>query len=284
MTNKTQTIVAWIVAFVLMSGLAIYQRTTGPTYPKSGTTTVGGVDVKYSIIRTFGGPGDADVRITIPDKNIRGEMIFKRYKSYDEWTIQEMKVEGNELVGYLPHLPPAGKMIFEIFLEKDKERVMVTKEPVILRFKGSVPDFILIPHIIFMFTAMVFSLRAAISGLYKWDTTFSYSKYTLILFAIGGLMFGPMVQYYAFGFLWTGWPLADGSFNLLKFGDLTDNKTLMGIATWVIAYIQMRRNPNAKYWAVIAAVVLIAVYLIPHSAMGSEIDFRELENIPQPKL
>lgn len=284
MKYTTKSIIAWVVAFVLMAGLAIYQRATGPTYPKKGTVTVGGTEVDYSIIRSFGGPGDADIRIEVPDKSVRGELIYKRFKSYDDWTIQEMKWEGNELVGYLPHLPPAGKMIFEVFLEKDGDKKMLSGDAVILRFKGSVPDFILIPHIIFMFTAMVFSLRAAISGLNKWDSTFNLTKFTLIFFAIGGLILGPLVQYYAFGFLWTGWPLAEGSLNLLKFGDLTDNKTLFGIVAWVIAFIQMKRNPKATYWAIFAAVVLIAVYLIPHSLLGSEIDFREIQNVPQPKF
>jgi len=284
MKYTTKSIIAWVVALLLMAGLAIYQRATGPTYPKKGTVEIGGVEVDYSIIRSFGGPGDADIRIEVPDKNVRGELIYKRFKSYDDWTIQDMKWEGNELVGYLPHLPPAGKMLFEVFLEKDGDKKMITGEPVLLRFKGSVPDFILIPHVIFMFTAMVFSLRAAISGLNKWDNTFNLTKYTLIFFGIGGLILGPLVQYYAFGFLWTGWPLAEGSINLFKFGDLTDNKTLFGIIGWVIAFIQMKRNPNAKYWAVIAAIILTAVYLIPHSLLGSEIDFRELENVPQPKF
>ncbi len=280
MSLRLKTIIAWLIAFVLMSLLAIYQRTTGPTYPKRGSVEVGGSTVNFSMPRSFGGPGDADIRIEIPDKSIKGQLVYRRYKSYDDWSTQEMKLEGNELVAYLPHLPPAGKMIFEVFLEKGADKQKITAEPVILRFKGSVPDFVLIPHILLMFTAMVFSLRAAISGIYKWESTFTFTKFTLIFFAMGGLIFGPIMQLYAFGYLWTGWPVADGSFNLIKFGDLTDNKTLIGIVTWLIAYIQIRRNRNAKYWAIAAAVVLIGVYLIPHSALGSEIDFRELKNMP----
>ncbi len=265
-----------------MSGLAIYQRLTGPTHPLGGKVEVGGTTVKYSLPRTFGGPGDADVVIKAEDISITGEIKFKRFKSHDDWTLTKLTRKGNELYAYLPHLPPAGKVIYEIFLEKNSDRKMITKEAVILRFKGSVPDFILYPHIFFMFLAMVISLRAAVSGAFKWDDTYKLALWTVVCFVIGGLILGPLVQYYAFGALWTGWPLANSTFDLLKFGDLTDNKTLMGIVAWAIALWQIRKNPNAKYWAVIASIVLIAVYLIPHSALGSEIDFRELEgNVKQ---
>ncbi len=274
-----KSIIAWIIAFILMIGLAVYQRLTGPTHPKRGSIEISGTTIKYSLPRSFGGPGDADVVLEIPDKSISGEIKFKRYKSHDDWSTNKMQRDGNKLIAYLPHLPPAGKVMYEIFLEKNGEKKMLSNEPVILRFKGSVPDFFLYPHIFFMFLAMVFSARAAISGLFKWDNTYKLSLYTLILFAIGGLILGPIVQYYAFGALWTGWPFAGGEFNLLKFGDLTDNKTLAGILAWVIAVIKMKQNPNSKYMALIAALVLIAVYLIPHSLLGSEIDFRELENV-----
>lgn len=277
---KYQKILAWVFAFIFMAGVAAYQRYTGPTYPKRGSTELNGTTIDFKLNRSFGGPGDADIRVETEDMSIEGELKFRRYKSHDEWTTVDMKREGNELVAYLPHLPPAGKMIYEVFLQKGSEKVMLSNEPVILRFKGSVPDFILIPHIIFMFLAMVFSTRAAISGIFKWDDTFTLSKWTTIFFMVGGLVLGPMVQYYAFGFLWTGWPLADGTLNLFKFGDLTDNKTLTGIVIWIIALWQMRRNRNAKYWAIIAAVVLLAVYLIPHSLLGSEIDFREIDPHP----
>jgi uncharacterized membrane protein len=72
-----------------------------------------------------------------------------------------------------------------------------------------------------------------------------------------------MVQKYAFGELWTGIP----------FGwDLTDNKTLIGFIFWFIAVWKIRKED--KYlWVIIAAIVLLAIYSIPHSMFGSELNY-----------
>ena len=95
----------------------------------------------------------------------------------------------------------------------------------------------------------------------------SYTVATIFSFLLGGLILGPIIQLYAFGALWTGWPFGH---------DLTDNKTLASFILWIIAVWRLRKNPNARGWVLVASLGLLAVYLIPHSVLGSEIDFREL--------
>jgi len=81
---------------------------------------------------------------------------------------------------------------------------------------------------------------------------------------IGGMILGPIVQLYAFGDLWTGWPFG---------GDWTDNKTLFAFVFWVIAFFVLRKNRSNRLWPIIAFVALLAIYLIPHSMGGSELDY-----------
>jgi hypothetical protein len=77
------------------------------------------------------------------------------------------------------------------------------------------------------------------------------------------MVLGPIVQYYAFGDLWTGIP----------FGwDLTDNKTLIALLFWILAVIMNRKKERPLYTA-LAAFVLLLVYSIPHSLFGSELDY-----------
>ncbi|MCX8055813.1 MAG: hypothetical protein N3A67_09145, partial [Ignavibacteria bacterium] len=85
------------------------------------------------------------------------------------------------------------------------------------------------------------------SNLYK------YALWTTILFFIGGMILGPLVQKFAFDAYWTGWPFGH---------DLTDNKTLVALIFWLIALFKLRKNPTNKTWAIIAAIVMLAVYLI----------------------
>ena len=116
---------------------------------------------------------------------------------------------------------------------------------------------------------MVFSIRAGIEAYYRRENIFKFTQYTVILFFLGGLILGPIVQKYAFGALWTGWPFGH---------DLTDNKTIVAFIFWAIALFKVMKNKTHRTWVLIATAALIAVYLIPHSVLGSEIDFTQIQN------
>jgi hypothetical protein len=253
----------WIFAVVFTVTIFGYQRATGPTYPIKSSVTMGENKLNYKLPRSHGGNTDATISINAPDQSIEGKIIYKRYKTKDEYTELPMIREGEQLVGVLPHQPPAGKLEYNISLKKGEQIEKLNDKNVVIRFKGSVPGYILVPHILFMIIAMIFSSRTGIEAIVKGRQTFTYALVTLISLTIGGLILGPLVQYHAFGEFWTGWP--NGK-------DLTDNKTALGVIFWLIAVLVMRKNKGNRLWAIIAALVLLAVYLIPHSMFGSELD------------
>jgi hypothetical protein len=269
MSKKTSTFL-WIAAFVFMAAIAIYQRMTGPTYPAKGSESINGVMVDYNLPRSSDGNGKEVIGIEVPDKSISGEIKHDTLKGHVEgdWEIEAMTRRGDSLFADLPKLPAAGKMVYHIYLSKDGgEKVHLSEEAIILRYKGVVPDYYLYPHIFFMFLAMVLSTRTGLQAIFKGPHLMSYTVATVFSFLLGGLILGPIIQLYAFGALWTGWPFGH---------DLTDNKTLASFILWIIAIWRLRKNPNARGWALVASLGLLAVYLIPHSVLGSEIDFREL--------
>jgi hypothetical protein len=247
-----------------MAALAIYQRTTGPTYPKTGNITIDKEKINYELLTSFGGEGNAPVKLIVKDRTINGKIKYRRYKSYDTIsTVALSRIDDTLTIG-IPHQPPAGKVEYEIILSKDGKEYPLRKDPVIIRFKGHVPEFFLIPHIIFMFSAMWFSLRTGFEALAKGKNVYKLTIATTLLFFFGGIIMGPIIQMYAFGALWTGWPFGH---------DLTDNKTLVAFIMWLVALWKLKKNPEMKGWAIAAAAVLLAVYLIPHSVLGSEIDY-----------
>jgi hypothetical protein len=123
-----------------------------------------------------------------------------------------------------------------------------------------------------MFFAMVLSLRTGLEVLVKGKNTYLFTSATMLLFLVGGLILGPVVQKYAFDAYWTGWPWGY---------DLTDNKTIVAFIFWTIAWFVLRKNRENRVWPAVATIVMLAVYLIPHSALGSEIDYTKLENQPK---
>lgn len=274
MNSKWKSFFLWSLSFFLMLSISVYQRLTGPTNPVRGKTFIGQSEIRFKLIRSWGENSGAQIKIHIPDEHVTGTCVFRRYKSNDEWDTLAMKRNGNELSVILPQLEPAGKMMYQIVLYDEEKDVTLNPEPAILRYKGSVPPVILVPHIVFMFLAMLFSIRTGFEALFIRKKPYILSLWTIIFLVAGGLILGPIVQKFAFGAYWTGWPLGT---------DLTDNKTAVAFIFWLIAVLVLRKNRQNRVWPIIASIILLTIYIIPHSMMGSEIDYQKNEEIQQSK-
>lgn len=261
---KGKNALLWVFAVVVTLATAYYQRSTGPTYEKRGTANVGGTEVRYKLIRSAESTGDAEVKVRVADPGITGEIKYRRFKTSEEWTVEPMSKSEGFLLGRLPVQPPAGKLEYHVILTAGERKVDLAGEPVVIRFTGAVPLWVLIPHIIIMFTAMMMSLRTLLEAIFRKKSTYTFAWITVVTLFVGGLILGPVVQKYAFGEFWTGWPFGH---------DLTDNKTLLAWVMWVVALVRLYRNRSHTTWVVVAGIVLMLVYLIPHSMFGSELDY-----------
>jgi hypothetical protein len=270
MSTTSKAVLWWVFAVVFTILAAEYQKMTGPTYPVKGKTSLNGHEIKYKLIRTAENDKDAEISIEVPEIEINALVYYKRYKSNDSITTSPMIREGNKLTFLMPKQPAAGKMMYKIELASGNQLVYLSKkneEFVVMRFKGPVPPYILIPHILFMFLGLLFSTRTAIESLIKGARTYKFALFTLLFLIPGGLILGPFVQKFAFGAYWTGWPFGH---------DLTDNKTLVMVLAWAFAVYKLKKDPSNKVWPVAAALIVLIVYLIPHSMLGSEIDYTKL--------
>jgi hypothetical protein len=253
----------WTLAVIITFAAIIYQRRTGPTYDKKVSATIENVVYNFKLIRSHGGESDCKIQIAVPDPEVTGKMMFKLYPTKNDWTIVDFMREGENLIAFLPKLPPAGKYEYKVSLFKNNTEYALNKsEPVIIRFKGHVPGFVLIPHIIFMFFAMFLGNVAGIMAIFKHSKFRFYGTLTVIFLFIGGMILGPIVQKFAFGEFWAGVPFA---------WDLTDNKTLISFLFWGLAWVMNRKKERPVY-TIVASIVMILVYSIPHSMHGSQLD------------
>ena len=262
-------ILLWIIAFIITIGSAIYQRMTGPTYPYRGEVVLEEGEISFKLLRSETVGKDLKIELNIPNSDVTGTVRFRRYKSDDPWREIQMIHNEDELVARLPSQPTAGKIVYFVHVNKNGKQISLSgKEPIVARYKGYVPEIILIPHILLMFLAMLFSNRAALEALDHRGNAYAYMLWTIGFFFVGGFIFGPLVQKYAFGELWTGVP----------FGfDLTDNKTLIAMLGWIWAWVKNRKGREARGWIIFAAILMVTVYLIPHSVLGSELDYTKME-------
>jgi hypothetical protein len=265
----------WVVAVLVMLGAAVFQRLTGPTYPLSGAYELDGVAHTYSLTRSGVSTEDERVAIPRPSGDATASLYYKRFRTDDSLTAVPLSVEGDQLVGTLPRQPAAGKLEYTIKVQVASGASWLPGEgeTVVIRFKDPVPLWLLLPHVFCMFFGILFGLRTGLAALFDPRGMLRLAVVTLVLLTVGGMILGPIVQNLAFGALWTGFP----------FGyDLTDNKTLIMWAVWIVALVLLLRrqvSADAQRTAVLAAtVVMMAVYLIPHSLRGSELDYSQIDS------
>ncbi len=272
--HRSREALLWILAFVLTASAAGYQRFTGPSYPARGAFQVRGRSYDYRLVRNA--LTDSAARVAIPDTGVPGALHFKRYRTDDDFTSVAMRVEDGELVGYLPAQPPAGKLEYFLTLRTPDGVIRVPDQAdgnVVLRFKDPVPLYSLLPHITMMFLALFLGMRTGLAALVSPAPMRRLAWITLAVMTVGGMILGPIAQWYAFGAFWTGWPLDY---------DLTDNKVLIMWLVWILACAAIGFRPRkhegvSRAAVAIAALVMVVVYLIPHSVRGTEVDYELLD-------
>lgn len=255
----------WLLAILVTVASAVYQRLTGPTYPKHYVTLLNGNAISITLDRAHGGEGDHPVTVETNDSLITGTLEWKRYNTNDEFTVAVMTSSNGALTASLPHQPPAGKLLYRIHLTDGKQTFTAST---VIRFRGDVPAVVLLLHVAFMFGGMLLSTR---TGLEVFTKDPKFGKLTMLTFlcvTIGGMILGPLVLNYAFNEWWTGFPFGN---------DITDNKTLVAFIVWLAALIAVRKSKNPKRWLLAASIITLLVFLIPHSLWGTELDYSTMQ-------
>jgi hypothetical protein len=262
-----RTFALWILAIVITLASAVYQRMTGPSHPVSGSIKIDDSNISYTLLRNHKSTSDANMEIVIPNMVITGTLSWRRFKSNDSIETDPLVREGDKLIATIPKQPAAGKVSYQIKLY-DEAGVGhdLTDQPVVMRFKDPVPLPVIIAHVLLIFMAMLYSTRTGLEAIFKGKNIHGQTVVTVILFLIGGMIMGPVVQKYAFGAFWTGWPIGH---------DLTDNKTAVATIFWLIALWRLHKG-KGRGWVIAASLVTLAVFLIPHSVLGSEIDYTKM--------
>ncbi|MFN8241139.1 MAG: hypothetical protein U0X39_10395 [Bacteroidales bacterium] len=271
----------WFMALLITLLAAYYQRKTGPTYPKRTAIEVNDSSWSLRLVRSLGLDERSEVRLAVQDTSAKATLYYRRFPTNDKFQAVDFSYktypvdskfmnkvfkiyEEKGFYAPIPQQPAAGKIEYYFSVTDSKgTREYFRDEPVVIRFKGTVPGYILGPHILIMFLAMLFSTLAGLMSVFKYKSYKKYAVWTLVLLLIGGMILGPLVQLHAFGELWTGVP----------FGwDLTDNKTLIAFVFWILAVVMNRKQDRPAFVA-LAAIVLLLVYSIPHSMFGSQLNY-----------
>jgi hypothetical protein len=274
--SRKTSLALWMVAFTVTVLLAVFQRMTGPSYPIRGTEALpNGVTIDYRLPRSNEGRDELQIAIPAPPTASRATLEWRRYPTDEVFRRQPMTATSDqEFETRIPSQPAAGKIEYRILLESAGGAISIpAREAVVARYRASVPAYVLIPHILAMFLGMLVSTRALFEVLRPGaPRARGLVLGSMALLVIGGLMLGPVVQRFAFGAYWTGWPFGH---------DLTDNKTLIAFLAWLPATLLAWRRATTRLAVALGWVVMMGVFLIPHSARGSQLDWSGVEPLTE---
>ncbi len=254
----------WLLALLLTLLLAVYQRLSGPTHPLKKTVGASGARVTYTFLRSWTSHRPLPVRVS-GDGLVSMRLHHRRFPLLEgeEWTPVTMRTREGAFQGEVPGQPAAGKVAYRVeALTASGSFWLNNGQPVVARFKDEVPAWALLLHVLFMFAGLLLAFRTGLGALLATEDWPRLLPWTLAVTAAGGLLLGPLVQKYAFGAFWTGFPLGR---------DLTDSKTLFVVLIWLAALFLRKKS---RWWTVLAMLLMVGVYMIPHSVLGSELDYK----------
>ena len=180
--------VYWLLAVVITLVLSIYQRMTGPTYPKKVTVELNGEQYKVKLPRS-GVQHDEIVMLKGVPSGIGAKIHYRRYPTTNDYTTVDFCWKDSVWQAALPVQPVAGKLQYYITVGG---RDYLKDEPIVIRFRNDVPASILIPHILLMFGAMLFAVYTFLLVVTHKDYK-RWLKITVATLFVGGFILGPFV-------------------------------------------------------------------------------------------
>jgi hypothetical protein len=268
-----------ILALFLTLLVVVAARYFGPNRPYRVETSGTGYSLFHKAPRSHEGEGPAEIYLCF--KRSEGEIpdlkawLLGRVKKNQDWVrLPSARTESNRedcdlaMVFEIPHHPPTTRYYYRFEIQGGGgPDVWLTREggePMMIKFKGVVPPWIWISHVVAMFGGFFVLILTAfyavplVKGKEDMGVAKRLARWAWALLFIGGVPLGMAMNFYAFEVYWEAFPFG---------GDVTDNKTQVALILWGIAALGLsgRRGRKAGIFTLIAALLVLGIFLIPHS-------------------
>jgi len=274
-----------LIALIFTIVLLVFARKTTAVKSVHKTVERGGILIEHDTVPKRRGTGD----VVIPVKVSGAEEVKLFYRiGKREFQAIDMNLkegEKNLFVASIPHHKKGTRAWYYIEAQKQNkdEKIAVSLpdknslnfKPILLKFQGNVPPYIILSHIFCLSAAIFFSVLAAFSAVDlkkakgTMNKSVAFSLVTFIFLFMGFFPLGWALNYYTFGVLWEAFPFGS---------DVTDNKGQIAFLSWLVTLFLvkgtvLRKNPSknlvsAKGYSIaviVSFMITIGMYLIPHS-------------------
>lgn len=253
--------ISWFLAILITLSVAIFQFMMGSTYPLVTEINTGKQRIECELKRSYSGKTDCPVILPIGDIMVSGYILYRNYPSENTMSRIDFKREGDKLIAELPVQPPAGKLEYRVFIEREGTTIDVNEgKSVIIRFLGTVPIHILALHTLFIFLAMVYSTHTGILAGFG-IKTYRLTTYLIVIILLGVVfLLQPLMHKYALNQWWTCLPNS---------WELGDNKLLLALIVWLISAYFILKKPRRGI-VMLASIISLILFSVPHGFPGKE--------------
>jgi hypothetical protein len=274
------------VAFLFTVLLLVFARKTTMVRSVEKAVEGNGILIEHKTV-----PKQVGDEIPVISAKVEGATLVKlfyRIGKDGEYQAVEMDLEPgaqNVFAASLPLRPKGIKAWY--YLEAVSQEEGGTREvtlpdrsspdfsPILLRYEGEVPPYVVFPHVLCIFGAIFFAgigLLSAIDvrrGKGSLRQSVKFPVITFVLLFLGFLPFGIAMNYFAFGATWEAFP----------FGwDVTDNKSQIMLLFWLFTLLSVKGTLRGRdesknlvsgrgYSALvlISFIVTLLIIAVPHS-------------------
>ncbi|MHC4944947.1 MAG: hypothetical protein ACYTG7_18180, partial [Planctomycetota bacterium] len=239
-----------VLAVVITLLMVVTARYFGPNRKYTVETRADGLVLSHKAPRSQTGEGPAalDVRVKLDGRKAADlDIELKgRVKGAPDWErLSVARIESGDegwdkvFVFEVPPKPYTTRYFytFEIGLAKEEQELSLAREdgaPMMVKFKGDVPAWIVIAHVLGMFGGFFLLILCAFHsvglamGREDHKASSRLAWWSWIVMFMGGVPFGFAMNYYAFNVFWEAFPFG---------GDVTDNKTQIALLLWGLAAV-----------------------------------------------
>lgn len=250
---KKNTIILWIVAFVI-TFLTIYlSNLLDKDYPLSGTFGIDGKKVSYRFEKSHYGNDDFNTIIRTDVNELTGKIFWKT----DEDTIwQSVQMEKSDLLlsASIPSLKPENKLIyFAELYHKDKKYIIPDNQKVELTFFGKIPVVVnILEHLLF-FLGLILIVRTGLEYFNDGKNSKKFGILAAIVFLTLIALINPLFLTYKYGFMNSSIPPIN---RLFLFSDFSI------FFLWIVTLVLIFRSEKFKFLPPLSAILNMTIVIL----------------------
>jgi len=250
----------WALALVLcLTGLLV-QRLISSELPLTVDQEWAGRRIASTLEQVHVGPGGQRLSVSGGDADWTGELIWRPVAGEAAFARMPLRNLGSLITGEIPAQARGRRAEYRLEIETPAGLLRLPAQgTLVTRFRGATPLALGLAHILLLALGLLLAMRAGLEALALGDHAQRFAWGSFLCVLAGGLVVGPLMKHYAYGLLWAGPP---------RGLDSTDSKTLVLALAWLLPLILRARGRRARRWIVVAALLSLLAFLVPHSTFG----------------